>query len=63
MFFYFVCFLSLMFCDCILFVYLLVFMWFFIVGVEIDELDSNVEEFEDEFVEFFVKEEIIEVEE
>ena len=35
----------------------------FIVGVETDELDSNAEEFEDESVEFFVKEEITEVEE
>lgn len=32
-------------------------------GVETDELDSNAEEFEDESVEFFVKEEITEVEE
>lgn len=35
----------------------------FIVGIDIDEIDSNVEEFEDELVEFFIKEEIIEVEE
>lgn len=32
-------------------------------GVETDELDSNAEEFEDESVEFFIKEEITEVEE
>lgn len=35
----------------------------FVVGVETDELDSNAEEFEDESVEFFIKEEITEVEE
>lgn len=34
-----------------------------LVGIETDELDSNAEEFEDESVEFFVKEEITEVEE
>ena len=35
----------------------------FVSGIETDELDSNAEEFEDESVEFFVKEEITEVEE
>ena len=35
----------------------------FVIGVETDELDSNAEEFEDESVEFFIKEEITEVEE
>lgn len=39
------------------------FFFVFIVGIDIDEIDSNVEEFEDELVEFFIKEEIIEVEE
>ena len=40
------------------------FFWFcLVVGVETDELDSNAEEFEDESVEFFIKEEITEVEE
>ena len=32
-------------------------------GVDTDELESNAEEFEDEFVEFFIKEEIILIEE
>lgn len=44
-------------------VQVLFFLFCFVVGVEIDEFDSNVEEFEDELVEFFIKEEIIEVEE
>jgi len=35
----------------------------FFSGIETDELDSNAEEFEDESVEFFIKEEITEVEE
>lgn len=34
-----------------------------VVGIDTDELDSNAEEFEDESVEFFIKEEITEVEE
>lgn len=38
-------------------------MFHFAVGIETDELDSNAEEFEDESVEFFVREEITEVEE
>ena len=38
-------------------------VFFFASGIETDELDSNAEEFEDESVEFFVKEEITEVEE
>ena len=37
--------------------------FYFVSGIETDELDSNAEEFEDESVEFFVKEEITEVEE
>ena len=40
-----------------------VFSFRFVIGVETDELDSNAEEFEDESVEFFIKEEITEVEE
>lgn len=32
-------------------------------GIDTDEIDSNAEEFEDESVEFFIKEEITEVEE
>lgn len=39
------------------------FSFCFVAGVETDELDSNAEEFEDESVEFFIKEEITEVEE
>ena len=40
------------------------FMLFSLVtGIDTDELDSNAEEFEDESVEFFIKEEIIEIEE
>ena len=39
------------------------FLFHFAVGIETDELDSNAEEFEDESVEFFVREEITEVEE
>ena len=33
------------------------------LGVDTDELESNADEFEDESVEFFIKEEVIEVEE
>lgn len=39
------------------------FVWFFLLGIDTDELDSNADEFEDESVEFFIKEEITEVEE
>ena len=42
---------------------MVVVVFIFAPGVETDELDSNAEEFEDESVEFFVKEEIAEVEE
>lgn len=40
-----------------------VWSFYFVSGIETDELDSNAEEFEDESVEFFVKEEVTEVEE
>lgn len=39
------------------------FFFVSIVGIDTDEIDSNAEEFEDESVEFFIKEEITEVEE
>ena len=39
------------------------FVWTFLLGIDTDELDSNADEFEDESVEFFIKEEITEVEE
>lgn len=39
------------------------YVWFFLLGIDTDELDSNADEFEDESVEFFIKEEITEVEE
>lgn len=39
------------------------FVCFFLLGIDTDELDSNADEFEDESVEFFIKEEITEVEE
>ena len=40
-----------------------IFFFVSIVGIDTDEIDSNAEEFEDESVEFFIKEEITEVEE
>ena len=44
--------------------YLNIYMFvFFLLGIDTDELDSNADEFEDESVEFFIKEEITEVEE
>ena len=39
------------------------FVCFFLLGIDTDELDSNADEFEDESVEFFIKEETTEVEE
>lgn len=41
----------------------ILFVCFFLLGIDTDELDSNADEFEDESVEFFIKEEITEVEE